>query len=523
MDSPEDSGLKSQSRTSITFDELKYWLESKKIFSRLFRHQTAVMRVYDLRLMAQPFASSLLLWLLAWGKSVIRDNQGKESKVRFWVVLGLGVKRFSDSLKIPGLLARIESEIAALAVGNGQKIKLDHDGRPVYLRTDLTFGVASGGSVGHIAGVLNKLDRFVHPPIFLTTDKIPTVRDCVEEHRITPGPDFWDFKEELPLAFNRKYFEDAAAFLEGKFVSFIYQRYGLNNYSGVQLAAKYRVPLVLEFNGSEVWVGRQWEKGLKHEKLSQSIEILNLQKADLVVVVSKALKEGLLRQGVPEGKILVNPNGVDPDVYSAEVPGGPVRKKYGLEGMKVIGFIGTFGKWHGAEVLADAFGRLIAKFPVFRDSVRLLMIGDGSARPLVQEALARHGVADLCVLTGAVPQSEGPTYLAACDLLVSPTVPNPDGTPFFGSPTKLFEYMAMGKGIVASDLDQIGEILKHDQTAWLVKPGDPESLMMGLKALLDDEQKRVQLGKAARVEVVAKYSWEEHTRKIIEKLKEVCA
>jgi len=69
----------------------------------------------------------------------------------------------------------------------------------------------------------------------------------------------------------------------------------------------------------------------------------------------------------------------------------------------------------------------------------------------VVEALERHGTSDLTVLTGLVPQVEGRCYIAACDILASPHIPNPDGTPFFGSPTKLFEYMAMGKAIVASD------------------------------------------------------------------------
>ncbi len=55
----------------------------------------------------------------------------------------------------------------------------------------------------------------------------------------------------------------------------------------------------------------------------------------------------------------------------------------------------------------------------------------------------------------------------------------PDGSRFFGSPTKLFEYMAMGKGIVASRLDQLAEVLEHDQTAWLVTPGDVEELADG--------------------------------------------
>jgi glycosyltransferase involved in cell wall biosynthesis len=80
--------------------------------------------------------------------------------------------------------------------------------------------------------------------------------------------------------------------------------------------------------------------------------------------------------------------------------------------------------------------------------------------------------------------------------------------------------MAMGKGIVASNLNQIGEVLKHDQTAWLVKPGDVEALIEGMKVLIDDTEKRKRLGRAARNEVVAKYTWKEHTRKIIEKLKE---
>src|SRR5262249_57250554 len=138
--------------------------------------------------------------------------------------------------------------------------------------------------------------------------------------------------------------------------------------------------------------------------------------------------------------------------------------------------IGTFGPWHGAEVLADAFGRLLAAHPEYRDRARLLLIGDGSRKGQVTEALGRHGATEAAVLTGLVPQAERPKYLAACDLLASPHVPNADGTPFFGSPTKLFEYMAMGRGIVASDLDQIGEVLRHDPTAWLGRPGSPREL-----------------------------------------------
>lgn len=201
--------------------------------------------------------------------------------------------------------------------------------------------------------------------------------------------------------------------------------------------------------------------------------------------------------------------------------GGEIRSKYRLNDTTVIGFIGTFGRWHGAEILAEAFGILLREHPEYRKTVRLMMIGDGLKMPVVKTCLANDGAADYTVLTGLVPQQEGPKHLAACDILVSPHRPNQDGTPFFGSPTKLFEYMAMGKGIVASDLDQIGDILEHGKTAWMVKAGDPRSLKEGIRTLIDDGPLRKNLGAAARSEVVKNYTWKEHTRKIIEKVKDV--
>ena len=304
-------------------------------------------------------------------------------------------------------------------------------------------------------------------------------------------------------------------------IAFIYQRYSVNNYAGIKLARSFGVPLVLEYNGSEIWITRNWGRPLKYEALAAEIELLNLRAADLVVVVSQALKDELTGRGIEAGKILVNPNGVDPARYRPGLDDGPVRRRYGLEGKIVIGFIGTFELWHGAEALAEAFGRLLRENPDYRPRVRLLMIGDGPRMAQVQKRLEQGGAAAEAVLTGRVPQEQGAEHLAACDILASPHVPNPDGTPFFGSPTKLFEYMAMGKGIVASDLNQIGEILTHGQTAWMVPPGDIPALCRGLKILIEDQALRTALGVAARQEVAARYTWKEHTRKIVEKLRQV--
>jgi glycosyltransferase involved in cell wall biosynthesis len=326
-----------------------------------------------------------------------------------------------------------------------------------------------------------------------------------------------------PLAFNHIFYEQAYSYLHHRSLSFIYQRYSANNFAGVKLARTLRVPFIIEYNGSELWVHRHWGKPLPHEALAEQIELANLRGAHVVVVVSQALKDELVVRGIEAAKILVNPNGVDPERYSPTVDGGEVRRRYGLVDKIVVGFIGTFGHWHGTEVLADAFGALLAQHPQYRSKVHLLLIGDGVRMPQVKENLAKHGIAEQVTLAGVVPQTEGPRYLAACDILASPHVPNPDGSVFFGSPTKLFEYMAMGKGIVASDLAQIGEILRHNKTAWLVKPGDEQALRQGLKALIEDAALRSRLGENARQTVVANYTWRAHTQRIIEKLGERCA
>ena len=320
------------------------------------------------------------------------------------------------------------------------------------------------------------------------------------------------------MHFSRPLAGEALAALAGRPVSFVYQRYALYNLSGLELAARLGAPFVLEYNGSEVWIGRNWGRALQYERLASRIETELLKAAHLVVVVSRPIRDELVRRGVPEERILVNPNGVDPERYSPTVDGAAVRRQYGLESLRVVGFIGTFGRWHGAEVLADAFGRLMARRPEWRPTVRLLMIGDGLTRPAVERCLLDRQVRELVVLTGPVPQAAGPSYLAACDVLVSPHVRNADGTPFFGSPTKVFEYMAMGKGVVASNLDQIGEVLRHGETALLVEPGDADALAESIERLLADEPLSRRLGEAARRTVLASHTWTEHTRRIVEAL-----
>jgi len=516
----------SNTETVITWDELRHRIRGRGLPRLLLRYDEVRLRTYRLDVLFKPFNAAVLLRLLSRNGCYFEDDSGRRQAITIAVLARLFRRLVVDFGRHRVLLTRLQRELDALEHAQAAAraaMAPRWSAAPVYLRTDLAFGVRSGGSVGHVAGVVNHLGEFTgKAPILLATDPVPTVRADLETHLLPAGAAFWDFPEVASFSLNAAFERDACAYLRDRDIAFIYQRYSVNNYSGVKLARHYGVPLVLEFNGSEIWAHRNWGKPLKYEALSARIELLNLHAADVITAISRPIQDELLARGIAADKILLNPNGVDADRYRPDLDGSQVRRRHGLADKTVIGFIGTFGPWHGAEVLAEAFGRLLQAFPHYRESVRVLMVGDGATMPLVRENLARLGAADLCILTGRLPQEEGPEHLAAADLLASPHVPNADGTPFFGSPTKLFEYMAMGKGIVASNLDQIGEVLQHNHTAWMVTPGDPGSLMHGLKALIDDAALRARLGAAARREVVAKYTWRAHTQRIIEKLKERC-
>ena len=428
-----------------------------------------------------------------------------------------------DVVAWPGLVARTSWQVRSASRAISQPAALGRNPACVYLRTDHWFGLAAGGSVGHVRGVVGGLRSLGLAAHVVTTEDLGGLGPDDAVHVVEPRYELGRNIPELPeMLYSEACAGRVAACWREWSPSFVYQRYSLGDTTGVRLRRRFGVPLVCEYNGPLAWVARRWgRRRLLHEGLLQRIERLNVRAADLVVVVSEALRRELLGRGVRDEVILVNPNGVDTSQYSPSVDGGPVRQRYGLGGKVVVGFIGTFGRWHGAEVLADAFARLLREGPEHRERVRLLLVGDGVTMPLVKERLRAGGVEQETVLAGLVPQAEGPRYLAAADILVAPHVPNPDGTPFFGSPTKLFEYMAMGKGIVASDLGQIGEVLAHDGTGCLAPPGDAEALAAGLRLLIEDEPRRRRLGAAALREA-QRYTWREHTRRMLERLRERC-
>jgi glycosyltransferase involved in cell wall biosynthesis len=509
--------------TVIAFDDFVGWVRTGRLLTHVARFDHSRMLVHRLESAGRPLPLALALRLMTRGSIRIEDERGRSRPMDAATLSRWLTQAATEPFRAATLLRGVERTVGALEqeAGAPHRATLTLPGEPLYLRSDLSFGVRAGGSVGHIAGVLNELKHVVGPPIFVTTDDVATVDPGIEQHLIAPSEAFWNFKELPAFVLNDTLEAGIARVLAGRTPSFVYQRYSLNNFTGLRVARRLGVPLVLEYNGSEVWVSRHWGRPLKYERLSERIERLNLRAADLLVVVSRAVKEEAVSSGAAEARVFVNPNGVDPDRYRPDISGLDVRRRYRLNDFTVLGFIGTFGLWHGAEVLARAYVAFRLSNPALAAQTRLLMIGTGATMPEVRRILSEGGAIDATVFTGLVPQEDGASHLAACDVLVSPHVPNPDGTPFFGSPTKLFEYMAMGRGIVASDLEQIGEVLEYGKTALLTPAGDADALAAALARLAADRELRDRLGAEARKAAVAHHTWRRHVARTIQRLREL--
>ncbi len=513
----------------IDLQEFALWAHSGDWLRRIGRYGSVRLLTHYCDCLPRRLFLQGLMRIVSYGQCLVEAVDGKVRTVTPMVLLSGAAMMLRDAALRPRLLREVSAEVGKLESACHSRresrrlsqSRQSRSRRPFYLKTDLWFGVPAGGSVTHMAGVVNHLGFYGPAPWVLSTSSNPLVNPEIAFSRLEPQKRFWDFRELPALALNSVASDRLIHSLNGQPPGWIYHRYSLHNFSGVKAAQYFGVPLVIEYNGSEVWISRHWGNGLKYRELAERIELLNLKCAELIVVVSQPLKNDLVRRGIDASKVLVNPNGVDVERYSPLTDASQLRTTLGLDAARVIGFIGTFGRWHGAEILIEAFAHLL-RHSGENHPLRLVMIGDGLRRKAAESLASRLGIADAVVFTGMVPQTEGPAYLAACDILVAPHIPNEDGSPFFGSPTKLFEYMAMGRAIVASNLAQIGDVLNHGETGWLVEPGSVVALSTGLRAVLDADPLRQRLGENARKAAERKHTWIAHTQRIVEALHARC-
>ena len=239
-------------------------------------------------------------------------------------------------------------------------------GTGVYLRTDFWSRITSGGSYGHTCYVAKELasraDRFV----CLLANRFPLL-DRLGVRQVVTVPPAQHGTEGNIIRGTSHYYPMLKAAFEAVRPAYLYERLVLGNYAGARLSRELGIPYIVEYNGSEVSMFRSFEgKQYAYETLYLKAEQVAFRQATMISVMSQIVKDSLVDRGIDAGKILVNPNGADLDAYRPV--GGADRESLRRElhlspTACVVGFTGTFGGWHGIDVLAAAIPRICAAAP----------------------------------------------------------------------------------------------------------------------------------------------------------------
>ena len=283
----------------------------------------------------------------------------------------------------------------------------------------------------------------------------------------------------------------------------LYERANLFLPVAVWLKRRYELPMLLEVN-APIFQERNQFGGIVLKRLARWSEEMTWHGADYVLPVTHALAEIIRDAGVPDERIAVIPNAIDPARFMGEMDNPAAKRRLGLEDRTVLGFTGFVRAWHRLDSVID----LLAAGGM-GTNLHLLVVGDGPERPALERRARKLGVARQVTFTGALERDAVPDHVAAFDVALQP------GSTPYASPLKLFEYMALGRAIVAPNTPNIREVLADGRTAVLFDPDNPDSFGSAIERVSSDAALRARIGAAARQAIIERdLTWEHNARRI---------
>ncbi|MEW6378723.1 MAG: glycosyltransferase family 4 protein [bacterium] len=317
--------------------------------------------------------------------------------------------------------------------------------------------------------------------------------------------------EIMELGYNVYAYKSLRKMLSLYKYDFLYERYALNNFASTFLAQRYGIPLVLEVNDATV-IERSRPCALK--EMARSIERKVFEKANLLITITHHFKQLILDQyrQIPEEKILVLPNAIDPQRFEIP-PSKKLRKEYlGIQARYVIGCVGAFVYWHGLDFLLQSVHDLLEEM-----DIHVLLVGDGPVRKDLEKLINVLNIQNRVTITGFVDYQDVPRYIELFDIGLMA------GSNMHGSPMKIFEYMALGVPPIAADYPPLREIIRDGEDGSLFPPNDTVSLRMKIRELLDDGKMRNRMGRRAKEKVMNQFTWLGNAEKLLQKLGKVKA
>lgn len=219
--------------------------------------------------------------------------------------------------------------------------------------------------------------------------------------------------------------------------------------------------------------------------------------ADFFIAITEAARDALLFEGVPPGKVVVQPVGVDRRVFRPLERDSEVVSSWEIpDGWSTILYCGRLIREKG---ILD----LVRALPMLRRTL-LVLVGEGPERLRLETAASALGVGDRLRFAGGLAYAEMPRVFASADVFCLPSVSTPYWQEQFGM--VLVEAMACGLPVVTTDSGSIPEVV--GEAAVVVPPYDPDALAAGISGLLMDPTHRVALREAGLQRVRERYDAE---------------
>ena len=238
-------------------------------------------------------------------------------------------------------------------------------------------------------------------------------------------------------------------------------------------------------------------------RFMQLFEALTARHADHVITITSAMKEELMMRGVPEERISIAYNSVDPQRFIPRPRNLELAAQLHIpENVPVIGYLGSFVDYEGLDDLVTACACLKSNGHDFR----LLLVGDGAVFEELIRQVEESGLADKTIMTGRVPHEMVEEYYPLVD--IAPFPRKPWQVCELVSPLKPYEAMALEKAVVVSGTRALTEIVTHEHNGLVFAKGDVGDLQAKLEMLLRDVALRAGLGQTARQWVEQERSWD---------------
>lgn len=268
------------------------------------------------------------------------------------------------------------------------------------------------------------------------------------------------------------------------------------------VAARLRLPYVVELNGiveDEVSVqGGRMDGGLGG-RMKSTVRKRLLRRADAVVVVTEQMRRVVPSlYGVDSCRVLVVPNGVDPDLFRPQ-DREAARRELGFPTGRHAVFAGNLIRWQGLDALIEAL-------PRSGEDLSVAVIGSGPDRDRLKAKATSLHVGDRFRLIGSVPQVVVPDYLAAADVCVAPFTAARNLRSGV-SALKIYEYIACGRPVVTTDVPGAADIVREYSCGIVVRPDDPGALAKAMEVAASNPSLHEGALSASSI-IRERYSWD---------------